>query len=78
MSLEDAIMAGRIHHQGLPEQLFYEVLALPADTRRDLQSRGHQLTPRKDPLGDVNALMRVAGGIEAVTDPRFPALPAVH
>ena len=43
MNLQEAVNAPRIHHQWLPDQIFLEPMALSADTRAMLESRGHKL-----------------------------------
>ncbi len=40
MNIQEAVNAGRVHHQWLPDVLEYEPLALPADVRRNLLDRG--------------------------------------
>jgi gamma-glutamyltranspeptidase/glutathione hydrolase len=60
MDVEQAVTAGRVHHQWKPEVLSYERHALPADVRENLRRRGWTLDegvfggiPR---WGDVNAI----------------------
>jgi gamma-glutamyltranspeptidase/glutathione hydrolase len=65
MNLQQAIDAPRIHHQWLPDEIYYEPYGLSADTLRLLEARGHKLTLRpeyKGPtrqafMGDVEAVM---------------------
>ncbi|HEV2912485.1 MAG TPA: gamma-glutamyltransferase [Pyrinomonadaceae bacterium] len=65
MNLQQAVDAPRIHHQWLPDELYYEPYGLSADTERALRSRGHLLTLRpeyKGPtrqafMGDVQGVM---------------------
>lgn len=43
MDIQEAVNAGRIHHQWLPDVLEYEPLALPADVQENLRDRGWDL-----------------------------------
>ena len=65
MNLQQAIDAPRIHHQWLPDEIYYEPYGLSLDTERALASFGHRLTLRpeyKGPtrqafMGDVEGVM---------------------
>ncbi|HYY55976.1 MAG TPA: gamma-glutamyltransferase [Pyrinomonadaceae bacterium] len=80
MDLQQAIDAPRIHHQWLPDELFYEPYGLSADTARALAALGHRLTLRpeyKGPtrqafMGDVQGVMieEKTGVRLGATDPR--------
>jgi gamma-glutamyltranspeptidase/glutathione hydrolase len=73
MSLSDAVSSPRFHHQWLPTQVIYEPQAFSADTRRALESRGHNelmLIPGTYQIGDGNSVMRSEKGIEGMADPR--------
>jgi gamma-glutamyltranspeptidase/glutathione hydrolase len=80
MNLQQAIDAPRIHHQWLPDELFYEPYGLSADTQRALESRGHKLTLRPEYrgptqqafMGDVEGVMiEEKSGIRlGASDPR--------
>lgn len=69
MSLADAMRAPRIHHQALPDSLTYEETGLSATAIDSLRAMGHALrvVPR---MVNVNAVMRVRGGWEGVSEPR--------
>jgi gamma-glutamyltranspeptidase/glutathione hydrolase len=43
MNAQEAVDAGRFHHQWLPDRLTYERLALSSDTLALLRAKGHQL-----------------------------------
>ena len=43
MNAQEAVDAGRFHHQWLPDQVIYEPFALSADTLARLAARGHAL-----------------------------------
>jgi gamma-glutamyltranspeptidase/glutathione hydrolase len=80
MNIQQAIDAPRIHHQWLPDELYYEPYGLSADTERSLQARGHKLTVRpeyKGPteqafMGDVQGVMieEKSGARLGASDPR--------
>ena len=44
MNVQEAVDAGRFHHQWLPDELRYEKFGLSTDTLELLRSRGHTLT----------------------------------
>jgi gamma-glutamyltranspeptidase/glutathione hydrolase len=69
MSLADAMRAPRLHHQALPDSLTYESGGLAPAVADSLRAMGHGLreAPR---LVNVNAVMRVRGGWEGVSEPR--------
>jgi gamma-glutamyltranspeptidase/glutathione hydrolase len=69
MSLADAMSAPRLHHQALPDTLRFEGRGLAPAVNDSLLAMGH-LTSIGGSVGRVNALMRVRGGYEGVTDPR--------
>lgn len=70
MQLADAVAAPRIHHQALPDSLRYERGGFLPGTLDALVQMGHVLDPR-DVSGDVEAIIRVSGGWEGVSDPRL-------
>ncbi len=74
MPLADAVHAYRIHHQWLPDQLFYEQNGLEYNTILDLQKMGHKLTP-KDAMGSVQAIRRVGKKWVGVSDTRREGYP---
>jgi gamma-glutamyltranspeptidase/glutathione hydrolase len=43
MNAQEAVDAGRVHHQWLPDRIQYERYSLSADTRAALEGRGHKL-----------------------------------
>lgn len=68
-SLVDAIAAPRYHHQGMPEDIFYERGRAPKMLLQSLAAMGHGVRDR-DSIGDVHALQFDRGKIIAVADPR--------
>ena len=63
--------APRIHHQALPDRVFYEPGGLSTETREKLTAMGYALEERKDWIGDIQAISRAdSGGWVGVADPR--------
>lgn len=54
MNISDAIAAPRIHHQWLPDQIFYEPYCISEDVKKNLLKRGHK-------FGEERSLGRVEG-----------------
>jgi gamma-glutamyltranspeptidase / glutathione hydrolase len=69
MALAQAVEAPRIHHQGLPDELYTEKDAFPEATLDSLRARGHQVES-KGYWGDVEAIVRTPTGWQGVSDPR--------
>jgi gamma-glutamyltranspeptidase/glutathione hydrolase len=69
MPLADAMRAPRLHHQALPDSLTYEETGLRPAVLDSLRAMGHALRPVSR-LVNVNAVMRVRGGWEGVSEPR--------
>jgi gamma-glutamyltranspeptidase / glutathione hydrolase len=69
MSLADAIMAPRLHHQGLPDTLRVEQDGFLPETLDSLRARGHGVGSGGY-WGDVEGIIRTAEGWEGVSDPR--------
>ncbi len=69
MSLADAMRAPRLHHQALPDTLVYETGGLTPAVVDSLQAMGHGLRAQRR-LVTVNAVMRVPGAWEGVSEPR--------
>ncbi|HEX8144877.1 MAG TPA: gamma-glutamyltransferase [Pyrinomonadaceae bacterium] len=89
MNIQAAIDAPRIHHQWLPDELFYEPYGFSEDTRRALAARGHKLTLRPEYrgptqqafMGDVEGVMIEEGSgvrLGASDARRSDGLPAGH
>jgi gamma-glutamyltranspeptidase/glutathione hydrolase len=72
MSPQEAVDAPRFHDQWLPDSLFYERYALPADVIQKLAEKGHRLREADGPLGALEALWfdGADGWIYGVPDPR--------
>jgi len=70
MPLQAAVNAPRVHHQWIPDLIYHEDRALPADVRRALKALGHSLAS-KDPIGNVNAIgLDAHGHWLGAADPR--------
>jgi gamma-glutamyltranspeptidase/glutathione hydrolase len=70
MSLPLAVAVPRIHHQALPDQIFFEPGGLTATVQGELAGRGHTLRERGGFSGDVAAIIRDGLGWLGVADPR--------
>jgi gamma-glutamyltranspeptidase/glutathione hydrolase len=57
MPLPEAVEAPRVHHQWLPDEVYYERGALTAGALDSLRRRGHTLTQRGETSGRVDAIM---------------------
>jgi gamma-glutamyltranspeptidase/glutathione hydrolase len=70
MSVQDAVNAGRFHHQWLPDQISYEISAIDSSAVQKLKSIGHDLKIRRS-IGLVNAIQILPNGNRAGgADPR--------
>ncbi|MDB4882900.1 MAG: hypothetical protein JWL95_1666, partial [Gemmatimonadetes bacterium] len=69
MTLADAMSAPRLHHQALPDTLRFERNGITPATADSLRLMGYNVMVGQS-VGRVNALMRVKGGFEGVSDPR--------
>jgi gamma-glutamyltranspeptidase/glutathione hydrolase len=71
-SIQEAIDAGRIHHQWLPDEIYWEPNGTNADSRAALEKMGHKFREKPlDHISDANAVMidaksgRRQGGADA-------------
>jgi gamma-glutamyltranspeptidase / glutathione hydrolase len=70
LNMQDAVDAGRFHHQWLPDNITYEQKCLDSLTLKSLNKMGHLLKPRSA-IGRVNAIMKADDGtLYAGADPR--------
>jgi gamma-glutamyltranspeptidase/glutathione hydrolase len=74
MILSDAVSAPRIHHQALPDSLQYEQNGLSAAVVDSLKAMGYGVQAIGG-VGLINAIMRVNGGYEGMSDPRSSGRP---
>lgn len=70
MNVVQAVNAPRVHHQHLPDQIFYEAGGLDAATVAALEALGHAMVERGGVSGDVQAILLVDGMLTAWSDPR--------
>jgi gamma-glutamyltranspeptidase / glutathione hydrolase len=72
MSVTQAVNAPRVHHQHLPDQLYWENGGLDSTVVAELEARGHVLSQRGGTSGDVHAIVRLPDGtLAAHADPRL-------
>jgi gamma-glutamyltranspeptidase/glutathione hydrolase len=76
MTLADAMRAPRLHHQALPDELAHEANGLTRAAADSLRAMGHRLRDAGS-MVNVNAVMRVPGGWEGVSEPRARGVHAV-
>src|SRR5689334_14404429 len=74
MILSDAVSAPRIHHQALPDSLQYERNGLAPAIVDSLKRMGYGVSPVSG-VGLINAIMRVRGSYEGMSDPRSSGRP---
>ena len=70
MNVVQAVNAPRVHHQHLPDQIYYEAGGLPRSVVAALQDLGHTMVERSDVSGDVQAILIEDGIMTAWSDPR--------
>jgi gamma-glutamyltranspeptidase/glutathione hydrolase len=70
MNVTQAVNAPRIHHQHLPDQIYYEPGGLTRPTVRALEDLGHTLIERTEISGDVQMIVVDGGVLYAWSDPR--------
>ena len=70
MNVVQAVNAPRVHHQHLPDQIYYEAGGLPHSVVEALQGLGHTMVERSDVSGDVQAILIEDGVMTAWSDPR--------
>jgi gamma-glutamyltranspeptidase/glutathione hydrolase len=70
MDAVEAANAPRVHHQHLPDQIFYERDGLDARTVRELEAMGHTVVERNGTSGDVQIILFEDGLLTGWSDPR--------
>jgi len=71
MGLAPAVLAPRVHHQHLPDQISYEPGGLPEPVLEALRALGHTLKARDELAGDVEAILVRPDGVRVgMSDPR--------
>lgn len=74
MDAAEAVRRPRIHHQHLPDVLYFEPNGVPAATADSLAARGHQVRAREGYIGTAPTLLRRNGKWRGVADPRTGGL----
>lgn len=70
-TLDEAVAAGRFHHQWLPDKVMMEEGKFPTEVIEGLQSKGHEIS-LKERMAKVKAIMvRPDGKLHGVGDPRL-------
>lgn len=72
MNIQQAIDAPRIHHQWIPDVVYYEHRGLSMDTVEKLQAMGHTLTEREGTSGLAEGIIldSIHGFFYGASDPR--------
>ena len=71
MTVSQAVLAPRVHHQHLPDQIYYEAGGLSPETVAALEALGHRMVERGGVSGDVQAIVVGAdGALYGQSDPR--------
>ena len=70
LSLAEAVEAPRVHHQALPDRIFYENGGLSTATVQTLEAMGHEVAERDGTSGNVSAIQRIGGSWRGVADSR--------
>ena len=71
MNIAEAISAPRVHHQWLPDTVYYEK-GFPVDTVKILAGMGHQLKASSYTLAKVLGIRWQEGTLSGSFDPRWP------
>ncbi len=69
MSIQEAVAVPRIHHQWLPDMMFYEPFALQPDVIRNLEVRGWMMMPRRGYSGRADGILVQYENISSILDP---------
>ena len=73
MNAQEAVDAGRIHHQWLPDRITYERFALSPDTVTALRAKGHEVREgRRQGAAEVITINAADGMLEGGVDRRQP------
>jgi gamma-glutamyltranspeptidase / glutathione hydrolase len=70
LPLDQALGAPRIHHQHLPDELYFEKDALTPDARAALEKLGHKVVERSGYIGAAPTLLRRGSVWLGAADPR--------
>ncbi len=78
MDAAAAVHAPRIHHQHLPDILFYESRGLLPAQIRALEALGHEVRPHGGYIGNAPSILWRGGEWTGVADPRQGGLAEGH
>jgi gamma-glutamyltranspeptidase/glutathione hydrolase len=71
MNVAQAVLAPRVHHQHVPDQIWSEADGLPGEVLATLRRMGHRIKTREDLSGDVEAIAAAPDGtLGGLADPR--------
>lgn len=70
MDVAAAVYAPRVHHQHLPDVLYFEAGGLSPTQVQALEALGHTVQPRDGYIGNAPSLLRRGGAWTGVADPR--------
>jgi gamma-glutamyltranspeptidase / glutathione hydrolase len=76
MTPQQAVDVPRLHHQGQPDEVYFERSGLPPDTVKQLAGMGYKLVEQR-PWGAVELIEIANGRLYGASDPRRPAGAAV-
>jgi gamma-glutamyltranspeptidase/glutathione hydrolase len=74
MTLDEAMSAGRFHHQWLPDSIYCEEGKISPETLEELEKRGFKFK-QTGRLGDVQAIWKSGSGWEVCSDSRGTGFP---
>ena len=66
MTIQQAVDAPRFHHQWMPDEIRFEPFGLNADTRKELERRGHLFPKRSGGSGATEETVNYMGDAEGV------------
>jgi gamma-glutamyltranspeptidase/glutathione hydrolase len=66
MNIQEAVDAPRFHHQWMPDEIRYEPFGLNADTRNELERRGHIFPKRSGGMGTTDETASYIGDAEGI------------
>lgn len=66
MTIQQAVDAPRFHHQWMPDEIRYEPFGLNADTRKELERRGHLFPKREGAGGATEETASYMGDAEGI------------
>jgi gamma-glutamyltranspeptidase/glutathione hydrolase len=74
MDVSNALSAPRIHHQHLPDKVWYEKGGLTSRQIADLKKRGHTVVQRKGSIAVAASILRSPPYWTGASDPRVKGL----